>query len=238
MGIAWDYYNSVVSKRVWGYLMIIIIYIRTSTIEQNPENQLESCKRLNTWGEFEVVEDQQSAWKDNKERVGFNRVKDLIKHKQVSHLIVWDLDRLYRNRKKLISFFELCKVYDCKVHSSRQDWLEKLHNIPEPFNEITHSLMLNIMGWLAEEESKKKSDRVKAAIRKDNGVTRSYKGNKWGKPKLLKNVASKVIELHISGKPIREIATLVHYWDKSNNKHQVSKSAVHKILQDHKRIKQ
>jgi len=39
-----------------------------------------------------------------------------------------------------------------------------------------HDLMLNIMGWIAQDESDKKSKRVKAAIRKENGITKSYKG--------------------------------------------------------------
>ena len=81
-----------------------IIYIRTSTEEQHPENQLKDCKTL-TKEDYELIEDKQSAWKEEKERDGFNRVKKLIKSGKIKHFIVWDLDRIYRNRKKLQEFF-------------------------------------------------------------------------------------------------------------------------------------
>ena len=205
--------------------METIILIRTSTEEQNPENQLKDCKTLAKFGEYEVVKEQQSAFKDN-DRPKLDYITKQIKLRKVKHLIVWDLDRLFRNQKKLVSFFELCNGYKCKFHSYRQQWLEEINMIPEPWGEIVHSLMLNIMGWLAEEESKKKSDRVKIAHKNSK--------KKWGRKPINKRVTNKIIELHNQGKTLREIAAEVCYWDQSNNKHQVSKSAVHKIIQDYK----
>ncbi len=184
--------------------MKTIIYIRTSTQEQNPENQLADCISINDYGEYEVVEEKQSAYKDSK-RSKFEKIKQQIKTNTIQHLICWDLDRLYRNRKKLIQFFELCKMYNCKIHSYRQEWLEQLHKIPEPFNDIMHALMLNLMGWLAEDESKKKSDRISRAVRRKDGVTKSYKGNKWGrKPK--KVDYELITELHSKGLSTYKIA--------------------------------
>lgn len=199
------------------------IYIRTSTEEQNPENQLKDCKTL-VKGDYELIEDKQSAWKEEKERDGFNKIKKLIKSNKIKHFIVWDLDRIYRNRIKLKQFFEFCKLYKCSIHSFRQKWLEELYAIPEPFNEIMHDLMLSLMGWLAEDESKKKSERVKAAIRKVKGITKSYKGNKWGRKKLSKQMRTKLKEC-IKENPkmsLREIA----------NKVGLSKSVVHKYSQE------
>ena len=151
-------------------------------------------------------------------------MKKLIKSGNIKHFIVWDLDRIYRNRIKLKQFFEFCKLYKCSVHSFRQGWLEKLHEIPEPFNEIMHDLMLNLMGWLAEDESKKKSERVKAAVRKKGGITKSYKGKKWGRKKLSKQMQTKIREC-IKENPkmsLREVS----------NKVGISKSAVHKYSQE------
>lgn len=209
--------------------MKTIIYLRTSTGEQNPENQLKDCLTL-TKGEHEILEEKQSAFKDE-EREVFEGIRKRIKSGEVEHLIVWDLDRLVRNRKKLIEFFEFCKIYKTKIHSFRQNWLEQLNNIPEPFNEMMHALMLQIMGWLAEEESKKKSERVKAAIRIKENETQSYKGNKWGRKELPKSVVEGVQELFRTGYSIRKIASEVTYWDKSGNKRNISKSSVQKILQ-------
>ncbi len=207
--------------------MNTIIYIRTSTEEQHPENQLKDCKIL-VKEEYELIEDKQSAWKEEKERDGFNKAKKLIKSRKIKHFIVWDLDRIYRNRIKLKEFFEYCKLYKCSIHSFRQRWLEEMYKMPEPFNEIMHDLMLNIMGWIAQDESDKKSKRVKAAIRKVDGVTKSYKGNKWGRKSLRVDV--EIFKLRKEGKTMREIQQEVFYWDKNNHKKFVSIGYVHKIL--------
>lgn len=212
-----------------------IIYLRTSTEQQSPGNQLRACKELSErlgLHYYNVIEDQMSAWKQ-KERQGFNQVKELIKASQVKALVVWDLDRIFRNRKKLIEFFEFCKVYSCKIFSVRQEWLENLNKIQEPFNEIMFDLMLQIMGWLAEEESNKKSQRVKAAIRIDKGITKSYKGHKWGRRSLSKNTIKQVLDLHKQGKSMREISKLIFYWDTNNNKRQIALSSVHKIITEY-----
>lgn len=211
-----------------------IIYLRTSTEEQNPENQLKDCLSINSYGEYEVIEDKQSAWKDNKERLGFEKSKQLIQMNKVAHFICWDLDRIYRNRKKLTEFFELCKLYNCKIHSFRQDWLEQLHKIPEPFNEIMYNLMINLMGWLAEEESNKKSERTKNAVRKEGEITISYKGNKWGRKELPEQTKKAIIELYNQGKPYSQICSEVFYYDRNRNEKNVSKGFVHKIISQYK----
>jgi len=199
----------------------IKILIRTSTEDQNPENQLRDCQSINTYGDADIIKEQQSAWKD-KDRPLLIQLKKDISYRKVSHLIVWDLDRLFRNRKKLIEFFKFCKVYGCQIHSFRQTWLEELNKIPSPFDEIMHGLMLQIMGWLAEEESKKKSDRVKIAYKN--------RTQKWGRKPIGKKVEQEILQLYSEGKSIREIASSVTYWDKQRNSHNVSKSAVHKII--------
>ena len=210
-----------------------VIYNRVSTEDQNPENQIKDClalvKRLNII-DYDVLQEKKSGYKKDVDREKFNQIRKAIQHGQTKHLIVWDLDRLFRNRKKLVQFFEYCKLYGCKIHSHNQGWLEQLHNIPDPFNEIMHTLMLNLMGWLAEDESKKKSARIKASIRIKDGKVMSYKGNKWGRPEISKRVIEDVIRLRKEGLTIRQIADQVYYWDNARNKKQLSKSAVHKIL--------
>ncbi|QGH73134.1 MAG: gamma delta resolvase [Siphoviridae sp. ctjeG17] len=201
--------------------MTTAIYIRTSTLDQNPENQLADCSAFNKWGEFVVFKDQQSAWKDNIERPSFIKLVSTIKLRKVEHLIVWDLDRLFRRREKLIEFFKYCKVYGCQIHSYRQAWLEEIHAIPAPWNEIMHDMLLNVMGWIAEDESQKKSERVKAAVRKVDGqFTKSYKGRKWGRKSIHKSKLDIIFEAHKRGLSVRQIS----------RKAGVSKSAVHKYL--------
>ena len=159
------------------------------------------------------------TWKEV-DREGFEQVKKLIRNNKLRNLIVWDLDRLYRNRKRLIAFFEFCKIHKCKIHSFRQQWLNQINDIPEPFGEIMHSLMLNVMGWIAEDESEQKSKRVKAAIRVKQGKTVSYNGNKWGRKPLSTFKRRKILRLSSEMMTMREIAKEVG----------VSVGAVHKTI--------
>jgi hypothetical protein len=116
------------------------------------------------------------------------------------------------------------------VFSHNQQWLQAIQKIQQPFNEMMFDLMLSIMGWLGEDESVKKSNRVKMAVRRTDVGTISYKGNKWGRKALSKQVVSKIQELHKQGNSIREIAQKVQVYDNSNNGRNISKSSVHKII--------
>jgi DNA invertase Pin-like site-specific DNA recombinase len=210
-----------------------IIYNRVSTTEQNPELQIKECLELaDSLGlkDYVIIQEKKSAFKDNLEREGFEQIKKAIYNNTLKDLIVWDLDRIYRNRKNLVAFFESCKAFNCRVHSVRQDWLENLNKIPEPFNEIMYNLMLQIMGWIAEEESSKKSERTKNAVRREEGITKSYKGNKWGRKTLSQNTIDEVLRLKQQGFSLRDISKSVFYWDKNNNKRNISVASVHKII--------
>lgn len=183
-----------------------VVYIRTSSEEQNPENQLSDCLSLCKVDSPVVIEDKQSAWKEEKERAGFDNLKKLISQRKVVNLYVWDLDRIYRNRRKLKQFFEYCKIYGCHIHSHRQRWLEQLSDLPQPFNEIFYDFLIEVMGWLAEDESAKKSDRVKAAVRKRGDVTVSRLGNRWGRKPLSTQKVNKIVELRNRGMSMKEIS--------------------------------
>ena len=179
------------------------IYIRTSTKEQNPKLQLSDCENIrpkdnktDTFVDYYLLEDKQSAWKDNVERPQFNELHKRIKQHKVRNLIVWDLDRLYRNRKKLIEFFKLCKHYGCRIYSFRQAWLSEVNTVPAPWGEIVHDMMIQVMGWIAEDESNRKSKGIKLAVKQKRGVTVSYKGNKWGRKRLSTQKKNKIISLH------------------------------------------
>ena len=206
--------------------METVIYIRTSSEDQEPENQIKDCETLTTT-EYTLLQDKQSAFLDNKEREKFEEARRLIKSGKVKHFIVWDLDRIYRNRIRLKEFFQFCNLYKCAVHSFNQQWLEELTNIPPPFNEIMHDLMLNLMGWLAEDESVKKSKRVKLAVRRVPGKpTRSYKGNKWGRKSISTQKKNKVLELAV----VKPKLTLREISEQSG----VSLGRVHKTIKEFK----
>lgn len=209
--------------------MKVAIYVRTSTEEQTPELQIDDCSSINKYGEAEIFIDKQSAWKDHIERDNFNNLKKQIKRGDINHLIVWDWDRLYRNRKRLKEFFEFCKIYKCQIHSFRQKFFEDFYKIPPPFDEIIQELVLNLMGWLAEDESSKKSQRVKLAIDRNGDFTKSKYGNKWGRKEISTQKINKILELrNQSERSIRDISKEVG----------VSVGVVHKIITGNHRKKQ
>ncbi|ANE53144.1 recombinase family protein [Flavisolibacter tropicus] len=206
-----------------------IIYIRTSTELQTPELQLRDIQVLNPPADHLLLEEQQSAWKENVLRPQFDILLKTIKARKVTALYVWSLDRLYRNRKRLVEFLTLCKNYGVKVHSYNQQWVNEIHNLPEPWNEIMDGFMLQIVGWIAEDESKVKSNRVKMAIKRKESGTFSHKGNKWGRKGYSTQIINSVMELHQQGKSIRAIAKEVQGYSNHNGK-PISKSGVHKII--------
>lgn len=197
------------------------VYIRVSTDagDQEAKNQLRDIEVL-SGPDYTLFEELQSAWKD-KDRPIFDSIKARISKGQVKDLYVWDLDRLYRRRESIVEFLRFCKVYKCNVHSFRQNWLEEIYKIPNPWNEIISDLLHQVMGWMAEEESNKKSERVKMAIRKTGNQTLSYKGNKWGRKAIPEEKVLRIIELLSQKKSMREIALEL----------KLSKSAVHKYIQ-------
>lgn len=216
-----------------------VLYIRTSTSEQTPELQLANINSICSSTDFIVYKEQDSAWAENVKRPEFEKILDLIKKGKVNNIYVFDLDRIYRNRKKLTGFFLLCKTFGTQIHSYNQQWLENINTIPAPFNEIVQDLMVSLMGWLSEEESSKKSSRVKMAVVRNAKGTFSHKGNKWGRKGFPKQTITRVLEMHELGKSIRTICNEIVVYDaKNGNEKKMSKSAVHKIIVENTREKE
>lgn len=207
-----------------------VIYIRTSTVDQTPELQLRDIKTICPANSIEYVE-QLSAWKENVKRPVFESILKQIKEGKIQSVYLWDWDRAYRNRNKLKEFLLLCKHHGVELHSYRQKWFEEFHRIPQPFNEIVMDMVINLLGWIGEEESEKKSSRVKMAVKRKVGEkTYSTYGKKWGRKSLPKQTVNRVLELHKEGKSIRQIAAEVNIYDANNNAKKISKSAVQQIV--------
>jgi len=93
------------------------------------------------------------------------------------------------------------------------------------------NLLLEVYAQSAEDESNKKSERVKLKIKKDKyGQTVSVDGKKWGRKALPRRVIEEVIKYKDEKKSMRWIANNVYYYDKNNNKTTLSVGSVHKIV--------
>lgn len=228
-----------------------IIYLRTSTKDQNPELQepevLKFCSEMGLEA-VETVQEQGSAYKLEKIRPKWEHTIKRAK-KEKLNIVLWRYDRSFRNRKEFYKFMKVIfEVYGKKVYSVKEPhilsfWkmIDKSHTEDPVFNEFLKNifkaiwnLMIQQAGEQAEEESRKKSERVKMAVRKEGGVTRSYKGKRWGRKAL--KVDDKIIEVHREGKTIKKITEEVYYWDKNKHKKFVSVGYVHKVITQYKEI--
>lgn len=228
-----------------------IIYLRTSTKEQNPELQKDKCIEFCSKIGLNVVEiaiEQGSAYRLEKVRPIWEKIVQRAKKEKLD-IVLWRYDRAFRNREEFFKFMKVMfEVYGTKVYSVTEpsimsfwDMMSKNHSDNPIFNELLKAIfnamwdfMIRQAGEQAEEESRKKSERVKLAVRKVNGVTKSYKGNKWGRKKI--KIDEKIILLHKKGKTTREINKEVYYWDENRHKKFVSLGYINKIINENKSV--
>jgi len=183
-----------------------LIYIRTSTTDQTPENQIEHI--VNTFKldlkYCEIYKEQESAWKKDSLRPILESA--LKKARKLGlNVYVWDYDRLYRNRKMVVSTIKNYAKLGVNIRSARQIWLDEILKSPEPCNEIMFDLALNIVGWIGEEESQKKSDRVKAAFKNHNYKVKKKVSNPWGRTPCNVDMA-RLLQLKASGMSLRKMS--------------------------------
>ena len=204
--------------------MLAAIYVRCSTAEQTPENQIEPCKKLAENRGYEVLNTYIELISGYKQvaRPSYEAVKELARKGEIQAIIVWSLDRWVRSRDTLISDISLLKQYGCKLHSVQEAWLEAV-NLEGPLGTTIQSFLLGLVGSLAQLESQRKSERVKLAYQ-------AHTGKKWGRPGLSEGVKARVLRLHAEGQSMRRISQIVTYWDRNNNRQKLSLGAVHKII--------
>ena len=201
-----------------------IIYLRTSTKDQNPELQRnEGVEFASKMGldVLEIVSEQGSAYKIEKVRPKWESVVERSKKEKLD-IIIWKYDRCFRNRKDFFDFMKVMfEVYGTKVYSVTEPSIITFWNLIDKFKptgnpvfdeflkgmfRVMWDFMVQLMGEEAEEESRKKSERVKLAVVKGD-ITKSYKGNKWGRKSLHTNkikVLQDIVDQNLSYRQISE----------------------------------
>lgn len=228
----------------------IVMSIRVSSKKQEAKLQLKDCLEFCKKKDFEVIKifsEIASAGKSKQKQI-HEAEKLCIKEK--ANLVVWKYDRPFRNKKDFVDFMlRFYESHNLKVYSVQEEWVNMLweigenidyDKIPYPFNESVREdlkakwkLMIKIIGKMAEDEIRDKGSRVRNAVVKKKGtITKSYKGNIWGRSALPIKTQKEIIQLHQDNPTmsIRELADSIYYWDKNAHKKFVSKSAVHKLI--------
>jgi len=208
-----------------------IVYIRTSTKEQDPKQQLRDIIAMIPEGEeYTIIEEQASAFK-NKHVKFTKEILPLISSGKLKKLYAWDSDRLYRKRLHWIQFVKLAYSKGCKVILYNYDIVQFMNqqNTDGPIGQTIQDLMIGLVGAFAEAEAIKLSKRVKKAVRKEKGVTVSFKGNKWGRKQVPTITRRKVYRAYQEGKSIPWIMEHITT-SKNGNIKTLGKSTIYKII--------
>jgi len=152
--------------------MKVAIYSRVSTIEQNPENQLNQLRSLALAQGGEVVEeyvDYTSGGRSDRE--GFLKMLCDADKREFDLLLIWSLDRLSREGiSNTLGYLERLKRAGVSVQSLQESWLNTRDN-------GVGQLLIAIFSWVAKQERERIRERVVA------GLKRAKKeGKKLGRP--------------------------------------------------------
>ena len=113
------------------------IYVRTSTIDQKPENQIEPCKKLALSRGYEIEGiyiERLSGYKDIS-RPEYEKIKNKAHLGEINAVVCWALDRWVRNRDTLIEDVSSLKSCGCNIHTVKDAWLEAI-NIEGPLDKL------------------------------------------------------------------------------------------------------
>jgi DNA invertase Pin-like site-specific DNA recombinase len=166
------------------------IYARVSTVDQEPENQLQELRRYiqaRGWSAVEYVDKGVSGSKDR--RPALDRFLADAKRRRFDVLVCWRLDRLGRNLRHLVTLIDELTAFGIGFAS-----------LGEGIDTHTPSgrLQLHILAALAEFERERIRERVVAGLQRAR-----MQGTRLGRPRAL--VPLERVQ-SVSGLPIDEAA--------------------------------
>jgi DNA invertase Pin-like site-specific DNA recombinase len=146
------------------------VYARVSTVDQEPENQLQEVRRYvqaRDWTAVEYVDRGVSGAKDRRPALD-DLVRD-ARRRRFDVLVCWRLDRLGRNLKHLITLLDELQALGIAFVS-----------LAEGIDATTPAgkLQMHILGAIAEFERERIRERVLA------GLQRGTQGKRLGRPQV------------------------------------------------------
>ena len=146
-------------------------YIRVSTEQQTADNQLPAIEALcqaRSWQLVHVYSENESAWKSGHQAELAHLLEDARKG-QFQIVVCWALDRLSRQGAlAILQLVDRFKRYGVRVISYQESWTET----PPEFAEVLYAMI----GWVAQMESKRQSERVKAGLARANAESKGKRG--------------------------------------------------------------
>jgi len=147
-----------------------------STEDQNPQNQLLVCEKYCNENGYEIVDtyiDKKSGRTENRPEYS-KMMKDALYHR-FEGVIVWKMDRFSRGGiKQVYKAIDTLASYNIRVFSVTEPFLSTENN-------PTAELILAILSWAANVESKLIGERVKAGINrwKKENPNKRWHSKEW-----------------------------------------------------------
>ncbi len=140
------------------------VWVRVSTSHQTGDNQVPDLERFCEHHGYEIAkryELSESAWNGGKDggeyRAALKRAMDDAYRGEFECLVVWALDRLTREGAEgLLRILREFRERGCSVVSVQEAWLNTAPQIQD--------VMVSFAGWMAEQESARRSERIKAGL--------------------------------------------------------------------------
>jgi putative DNA-invertase from lambdoid prophage Rac len=204
-----------------------IIYVRVSTEDQTEQSQIEPCETFCKEHNYEVVgiyrDHSKSAYK-NVKRQGYDKVMELVRNRQINHIVVWALDRWSRKGyDELKSTIVYLSAYEVQLHSVKEQWIESI-NIPG-IGPVVRDFMIGMTGWMAQQESERISSRVIASEKYQKALTKGT----VGRPEIPQEVKKEIKRLLGEGRSYSYIEEHVTYKVKHGAIKHVSAMTINKV---------
>lgn len=211
-----------------------IIYLRVSTKGMGQEEMDQLKDILNTFNldlkDCILIKAKESAyqlWKQKTRK--FNIIKDLIEeYPEYDKIIyVWDLDRIYRNQEMQVEFFRYVSKNNGMVLSHRQKYLHQLKESAGGLGKAMYNFLIEVFAAQAEDESRKRGERLLKSLTAREGRLFTNKGNLYGgklktikgkkitDPKVVDSIHKVVVSKIIKGVTYRDI---IKYMETKNVK--------------------
>jgi len=140
------------------------VWVRVSTSHQVTDNQVPDLEKFAAHHGYEIAERyelSESAWNGGKDggeyRATLKQAMDDAYRGEFEVLVVWALDRLTREGAEgLLRILREFRERGCSVVSVQEAWLNTAPQIQD--------VMVSFAGWMAEQESNRRSERIKAGL--------------------------------------------------------------------------
>ena len=156
------------------------VWLRVSSDHQDSDNQVPDVERFAAHHGYSIrarYQLSESAWNggsDNGEyRAALQQAMDDAWRGEFSVLIVWALDRLTRGgAEDALRVLRMFRERGCTVLSVQESWL---NGSPE-----VQDILVSFAGWAAQQESKRRSARIRAGLARRKAEGKPVGGRKPG----------------------------------------------------------